>query len=73
MAVVSKAARDARLQALQTAATQWADNRTKYLKDQVTFSQRILRGRTGSEQLTSTAITLATNLVVAEINDFLTG
>lgn len=69
----SKAERDARLLALKTAATQWADNRTKYLNDQVTFARRILRGRTGSERLTSTAISLAKELVVDEIDTFLTG
>jgi hypothetical protein len=66
-------ARNARLTALKNATTQWADNQTKYLNDQVTFAKRILRGRTGSERLTSTALSLGKDIVVDEINTFLTG
>ncbi len=66
-------ARNARLEALKNATTQWADKQTKYLNDQVTFAKRILRGRTGAERLTSTALTLGKDLVVDEINTFLTG
>lgn len=71
--MATKAERDARLNALKTAVTEWADKRTKYLNAQVTFSQRILRGRTGSEKLTSTVITLGKDLTVDSINTFLTG
>jgi hypothetical protein len=66
-------ARNARLTALKTATTQWADNQTKLLNDQVTFAKRILRGRTGAERLTSTAVGLGKDVVVDEINTFLTG
>lgn len=66
-------ARNARLEALKKATTQWADKQTKYLNSQVAFAKRILRGRTGAERLTSTAITLGKDLVVDEINTFLTG
>lgn len=71
--MTAKEARDARLNALKQATTQWADKQTKYLNDQVTFAKRILRGRTGAERLTSTALTLGKNLVVDEIDTFLTG
>jgi hypothetical protein len=66
-------ARNARLEALKNATTQWADKQTKYLNNQVAFAKRILRGRTGAERLTSTAVTLGKDLVVDEINTFLTG
>jgi hypothetical protein len=69
----SKQERDVRLQALKTATVEWAARRTRYLNDQVTFARRILRGRTGAERLTSKAIGLASNLVVDEINQFMTG
>jgi hypothetical protein len=71
--VATKAERDARLNALKAAVTAWADKRTKYLNDQVTFSKRVLRGRTGSEKLTSTTVTLGKDLTVDAINTFLTG
>lgn len=69
----SKAERDARLDALKKATEEWADKRTRYLKNQVTFAKRILRGRTGAERLTSKTVDLAKELVVDEINTFLTG
>jgi len=71
--VATKAERDARLNELKTAVTAWADQRTKYLNDQVTFARRVLRGRTGAERLTSKAVTLGKNLTVDDINTFLTG
>lgn len=66
-------ARNARLTVLKTATTRWADNQTKLLNAQVTFAKRILRGRTGAERLTSKAVGLGKDLVVDEINTFLTG
>lgn len=71
--MATKAERDARLNALKTAVTDWADKRTKYLNDQVTFSKRVLRGRTGSEKLTSKAVDLGKDLTVDSINTFLAG
>lgn len=68
----SKAARDARLDALVTATTQWADRRTKELKDRVATVKKLLKGRTGSERLATTTSQAASDLVVRQIDDFLT-
>ena len=65
--------RNARLDALQKATEDWAAKRTAYLKAQVAFARRMLKGRTGSERLASTSVSLAKNLVVDAIGTFLTG
>ncbi len=66
-------ARNQRLDELQTAVEQWAEKKTKQLNDQVAFSKALLKGRTGSERLNNAVVTSATNLLVDELNDFLTG
>ena len=71
--MASQEERNARLDALQTAITDWATRRRKYLTDQVALSKRLLRGRTGSERLNQASVDSATELVVDEISDFLTG
>lgn len=68
----SKAARDARLAALLTATNQWADRRTKELKNRVAVVKKILKGRTGSERLATSTSSAASDLVVRQIDDFLT-
>jgi hypothetical protein len=65
--------RNTRLDALGTAITAWATTRRNYLKSQVAFSKRVLKGRTGSERLNQASIESATALTVSQINDFLTG
>lgn len=65
--------RNARLDALGTAIKEWATARRKYLNGQVSFSKRLLKGRTGSERLNQASIESATALTVDQINDFLTG
>ena len=67
------AARNARLQALQTAATQWATQQTQVLNNQVTTLQNILQGRTGSDSLANASVTATSAVVVDSIDDFLTG
>jgi hypothetical protein len=73
MATVSPAtaARNARLDALQTATNEWCDRRTKELQDRVTTIKKVLKGRTGSERLASTTTQAASGLVVQMIDDFL--
>lgn len=65
--------RNARLDALGTAIQAWATTRRTYLQNQVAFSKRLLKGRTGSERLNQASIESATALTVDSINDFLTG
>lgn len=67
----SEAARNARLDALVTATTQWADRRTKELNDKVSVIKKILKGRTGSERLASATSQAASDAVVREIDEFL--
>lgn len=73
MSLVDKEARDARLDELATATTEWAAKKRKRLTDQVAFSKALLRGRTGAERLNNAVVTSATDLLVDELNDFLTG
>lgn len=65
--------RNARLDALGAAVTAWAKARRKQLNQQVSFSKRLLKGRTGSERLAQASIESASQLTVDQINDFLTG
>lgn len=73
MAIPDKEARDARLDELATATTEWATKKRKQLKEQVAFSKALLKGRTGAERLNNAVVTSATDLLVDELNDFLTG
>ena len=65
--------RNDRLDDLKTATEAWATKETKRLNDQVTFGKRVLKGRTGSERLVQASVTSAKELVVDQLNDFLTG
>lgn len=65
--------RNARLDALGSAIQAWAKTRREYLEKQVSFSKRLLKGRTGSERLNQATIESATALAVDTINDYLTG
>ena len=65
--------RNARLDALQTAVTEWADAQRKQLNRRVDVCTRILQGRTGSARLAQSAVQQSTTLVTAKIDDFLTG
>ena len=73
MAIPDKAARDLRLDELATATTEWAAKKRKQLQNQVAFSKALLKGRTGAERLNNAVVTSATDLLVDELNDFLTG
>ncbi len=65
--------RNVRLDALSSAIKSWAKARRDQLNKQVAFSKRALKGRTGSERLNQATIESATDLVVDQINQFLTG
>jgi hypothetical protein len=68
-----KAQRDARLDKLKSAATAYADKETARLKKEVALLKKILKGRTGSERLQNTSVEAGTDLLVDELNDFLSG
>ena len=65
--------RNARLDALQEAVTQYAATQRKALKRQVEVNKKILAGRTGSQRLAGASVEAASALTVDEINEFLTG
>ena len=69
----SKKERDARLDKLQTAVESWADKETERLEKEVVLMKKILKGRTGSERLNNTTVAGASDLLVEELNDFLSG
>jgi hypothetical protein len=71
--VASKEERDARLDELATATTEWATKRRNQLQAQVAFSKALLKGRTGAERLNNKSVETASNLLVDEIEQFLTG
>lgn len=66
------AERNARLDALADATTKWAERRTTELKNKLATVKKVLRGRTGSERLAAATSEAASDLVVREIDDFLT-
>lgn len=69
----SQADRDARLDKLSQAAQDWGKSRTDELNNRVSSAKAILKGRTGSERLAQATVDASSDLVVASINDFLTG
>jgi hypothetical protein len=71
--MANKAARDARLDALKTATNAWADQRKKELQRESALLKRILKGRTGSERLNNASVEAASDLLITELDDFLTG
>jgi len=56
---------------LVAATKAWATGRRAELQHRVDSNKKILRGRTGSERLARAAVQAASDLVVAEIDDFL--
>jgi len=71
--VATKEERDARLDELSTATQEWAAKRRTYLQDQVAFGKALLKGRTGAERLNNKSVATASNLLVDEIEQFLSG
>ena len=68
---MSKAERDARLDALNEATKMYAKTTRERLNNQVAFAKRVLKGRTGSERLNNESVNQASALVVDEIDQFL--
>ena len=69
--MASKEERDARLDELATATSEWATKRRTQLQKQVAFGKALLKGRTGAERLNDKSVQTATNLLVDEIGEFL--
>ena len=68
-----QAERDARLDQLETSATEWADKEIKRLEDEATFLRSIQKGRTGAGRLANQNVADSSKLVVDEISQFLEG
>jgi hypothetical protein len=64
--------RNARLDKLKSAAVAWADKEEQRLKKESALLKKILRGRTGSERLNNASVEAASDLLVDELNQFLT-
>lgn len=73
MTTASKSDRDARLDDLEKAVKEWSERRAKQLDDQVELAKRVLRGRTGSQYVNNKTVERASDLLVTEIEEFLTG
>jgi hypothetical protein len=68
-----KTERDARLDELKKATTEWAEKEEKRLKDEAIFLKSILKGRTGAGRLANQNVADSSKLVVDEISKFLEG
>jgi len=64
--------RNARLDELVKATQAWSTVRQKTLNDQVAFAKRVLKGR-GINGLNNKTVEAASELLVEEIDTFLTG
>lgn len=69
--MASKEERNARLDELATATSEWANKRRTQLQKQVALGKALLKGRTGAERLNNKSVQTATNLLVDEIGEFL--
>jgi hypothetical protein len=65
------AARNARLDALNSATQAWVSQRQADINARVATSEAILKGRTGAERLAQAAVDATSNLVVTSISQFL--
>ena len=71
--MATQAERNARLDELATATTEWATKRRAALQKQADFGKKLLKGRTGAERLNNSSVTTASALVVDAIGQFLSG
>lgn len=69
----SQADRNQRLDDLQEAVDAWADKTTKRLNDEAALLEKILKGRPGAEKLNNGSVEAASDLLVDELDQFLTG
>ena len=65
--------RNARLDELSTAVTEWGDKEEQRLTDEATFLRSVLKGRTGAGRLANQNVSDSSKLVVGEIGRFLEG
>lgn len=65
--------RNTRLDELENAVKQYASKQRAGLVRRVDVSKRILRGRTGADRLSQASVDQSAQLVVAQIDEFLTG
>lgn len=68
-----KVSRDALLDRLKTAFTEWHSSEEKRFKDEAAFLRSVLKGRTGSERVARSNTAQAETLVVNNISTFLQG
>jgi hypothetical protein len=71
--VATQEERNARLDKLKTAVNDWADKEEERLTKEATLLKKILRGREGSERLNNASVESASDLLVDELDQFLTG
>lgn len=71
--MATTAERNARLTALEQAVKSYTAAQRKSLEKRVSINKRILKGRTGSERLAQSSVQAAKELVVDDLNTFLTG
>lgn len=64
-------AREVRLAALEKALKQFATSQRESIQKRVTAAKAMLRGRTGSDRLNRSANEAVTDLVIEELDDFL--
>jgi hypothetical protein len=65
--------RNKRLDALNTAVTEWGEKEKKRLEDEVKFLKSVLNSRTGAGQLANQGVEDAKALLVDKIGQFLEG
>ena len=63
--------RNARLDALIAATNSWAEQAQANINQRVATCRLILQGRTGSDSLAQSAVSATTDVVVDEIDQFL--
>lgn len=71
--MASQEERNARLDKLKSATDAWADKTKRRLEAESTLLKKILKGRTGSERLNNASNEAASDLLVDELTQFLTG
>lgn len=73
MSIPDQQARNARLDELESRTKEWAAKKRARLQKEVAFGRGLLKGRTGSERLNNTTVSTASELLVEELNQFLSG
>lgn len=71
--MASQEERNARLDKLKQAVNSWADKEEDRLTKEAALLKKILKGRTGSERLNNASVESASDLLVDELDQFLTG